>query len=393
MSTTANKLDVITAKDARFPDLLYGQARTREEREQIDRIVEEYPARFTVYLAELIRKSPFIARQFVPSPEEGNTIGSETPFEEGKHATGVYGLERLYRDRVLLTPHFDCPAYCRFCYKKSRVLRGQKAMSLDDIDRAMRYIAADAEIRGVLITGGDSMMNVETLFHVLDKLAAIESVHEIRVGTRSFLYNPALFTDGLAERFAKYNFIHPADPEKSRSLAFNVHFNHPHELTPEVVLACNRFISRGLLLRNQTVLLKGINDDVPTMTALIRALLRNRIIPYYMNHCMPVVGGDHLRCSVEKGQEILRHLCSESSTAIPHYVYAPSGGKVHVGPDTRFEYSYRDGKRYIVVKLVYTAQEFRTITGHELPPRHEVSADGFILAEYLDGEDAPAVTP
>ena len=368
-------------------DLLYMNAPTVEEQKQIEEILEEYPVKISPYLEELIKKSPYVARQFVPTAEECQTVGTATPFEEGKHATGIYGLERVYRDRVLMTPHFDCPAYCRFCYKKSRVLRGQEGMTKAHIDQAMEYIAGDPQIRGVLITGGDPIMDLDKLFYLLDAVSKVETVHEIRIGSRSFLADPAVFTDKLAKRLAGYNRVDLYNPEKSQSLAFNVHFNHPDELTPEVLQACHNMISNGIMLRNQAVLLKGINDDQETMTRLFKLLLRNRIIPYYMNHCMPVVGGDHLRPSVEKGQEILKHLHTESSSAIPNYVYAPQGGKVHVGADTIFEYKYRDGKRYIVVKMLYTADEFQKITGEPLPPNHSVSEDGFILAEYLDGND------
>jgi len=370
-----------------FDNLLYTTANSDDERKRIDLIREEYPVKISPYLERLIKRSPYVAKQFIPTAEEYETVGTATPFEEGKHATGVYGLERVYRDRVLMTPHFDCPAYCRFCYKKSRVLRGQKGMSKANIDQAMEYIANDPEIRGVLITGGDPMMDLDKLFYLLDAVSKVDSVHEIRIGSRSFLANPTLFTDALAKRLSSYNRVDFNNAENSQSLAFNVHFNHPDELTPEVLHACNAMISNGIMLRNQAVLLKGINDDLETMTRLFKLLLRNRIIPYYMNHCMPVVGGDHLRPSVAKGQEILRHLHTESSSAIPNYVYAPQGGKVHVGADTEFEYKYRDGKRYIVVKMLYKTEEFQRITKEPLPPHHKTSDDGYIVAEYLDGSD------
>ena len=111
------------------------------------------------------------------------------------------------------------------------------------------------------------------------------------------------------------------------------------------------------------------------------------MIPYYFNHCMPVESSDHLRSSVQKGQDIYRHLCTESSCIIPNYVYAPSGGKVHVGPDTTFDYVEKDGQRYIKVKLPYKAEEFRKITKHDLPPMHHETEDGFIEGLYLDGSD------
>ena len=106
-----------------------------------------------------------------------------------------------------------------------------------------------------------------------------------------------------------------------------------------------------------------------------------------MNHCMPVEGSDHLRTSVQRGLGIYKYLCTESSTSIPHYVYAPSGGKIHVGPDTRFEYIYQNGTRYIKVKTLYKADEFKEIAKKDLPPMHEVTNDGYIQGLYIDGHD------
>jgi L-lysine 2,3-aminomutase len=140
-------------------------------------------------------------------------------------------------------------------------------------------------------------------------------------------------------------------------------------------------------LRNQTVLLKGINDNVETIKRLFTLVIRNNMIPYYFNHCMGVEGSDNLRTSVQKGLDIYKYLCTESSTIIPNYVYAPSGGKVHVGVDTTFEYVHRDGNRYIKVKMPYKAEEFRRIAKKDLPPMHRETEDGFIEGLYLDGSD------
>jgi lysine 2,3-aminomutase len=135
------------------------------------------------------------------------------------------------------------------------------------------------------------------------------------------------------------------------------------------------------------VLLKGINDNIKTIKRLFSLLIRNNMIPYYFNHCMPVEGSDHLRASAQRGLDIYKYLCTESSTIIPNYVYAPSGGKVHVGPDTKFDYMNINGTRFIKVKLLYKAEEFKRIAKKELPPMHRETKDGFIEGLYLDGSD------
>jgi lysine 2,3-aminomutase len=368
-------------------EIFYHFAENPEERHAIDQVMARYPARITTFLKGLLKTSEALRKQYLPSPKELNTAGTPTPFEEGKGASITYGLERVYRDRVLMTPHFDCPAYCRFCYKKSRVMRHQRGMSFEEIDKALFEIGRMDEVRGIVVTGGDPMMDPEKLFYLLDRAARLSNIFEVRVGTRTILNSPQIFTEEICERLAGYNRANTKDPRESKYLALNVHFNHPDELVPEVIESCWRLTSRGVTLRNQCVLLKGINDDIQTIKRLFSLLVRNNMIPYYLNHCMPVEGSDHLRCSVQRGQEIYRFLCTESSTIIPNFVYANHAGKVHLGPDSPLHYVERNGSRYIEAEMPYLAEEFRRITKKNLPPMHEKTARGFIRGMYLDGRD------
>lgn len=368
-------------------NLIYYYAKNANDREKIKQVMKKYPAKLSPFLKKLAMQSEAIRKQYLPSPDELISKGTETPFEEGKKTSKTYGLERLYRDRALLTPHFDCPAYCRFCYKKSRVMRGKRGMTLEEIDKAVEEIKQMKDLRGILVTGGEPMLCRQKLFYLLDRIFQLENIFEIRVGTRCLLTQPDIFTDELCDKLASYNRPNFKDPSKSKYLAINAHFNHPDELAPEVLQACHKLISRGVTVRNQTVLLKGINDNVETIKRLFSLVIRNNMIPYYFNHCMGVEGSDNLRTSVQKGLDIYKYLCTESSTIIPNYVYAPSGGKVHVGVDTTFEYVHRDGTRYIKVKMPYKAEEFRRIAKKDLPPLHKETEDGFIEGLYLDGSD------
>lgn len=369
-------------------DPVFYQACSEKDHDKIDQVMEMYPARVTDFLQSLIEMSDAIKKQYIPSVEELESDGTPTPFEEGKEASSVYGLERVYRDRVLITPHFDCPAYCRFCYKKSRVMRKKRPMTYEEIDAALLELSKMKEVRGALITGGDPLMNPKKMFYLLDEITKLDNIFEIRIGTRHLLTRPEVFTDALCDKLASFNKPNYKHPEKSKYLAINVHFNHPDELAPEVVAAAHKLTSRGITLRNQTVLLKGINDDVDTIKNLFMLLIRNNIIPYYLNHCMPVESSDHLRSSVQKGLEIYKHLCTESATAIPHYVYAIFAGKVHVGPGSKLEYVQKGKARYIKTTTEYTAKEFREITKRDLPPNHVETKEGYIQGYYLDGSDS-----
>jgi len=366
---------------------LYYYAKNDEEKNVIDLISKKYPVRITQHLRELMKNSEFIRKQYLPSPEELQTIGTPTPFEEGKEAAKTYGLERVYRDRVLIAPNFDCPAYCRYCYKKNRVLRGKRGMSYEEIDQATEEVSKMEEVRGVVITGGEPLLDIDKLFYLLDKLSLLNNINEIRVGTRTLLNQPDLYTEELATKFASYTKPDFEHPEKSKYLAFNVHFNHPDEFGPKVIKACHTLTSKGIVLRNQAVLLKGVNDNIYTAKRLFSLLLRNNIIVYYFNHCMPVEGADHLRTSVKKGLEIFKYLCTESSTIIPNYVFATSAGKSHLGADSKLVYKEIDGIRYIETIMPYQVDEYTKITKKQLPALHEATPEGLLKGLYIDGKD------
>jgi KamA family protein len=343
----------------------------------------------TPYLSSLIKTSEAVRRQFVPDYLEGLDFGRETPFEEGKNNRGIYGLERVYQDRAVLTPYFDCAAYCRYCFKKTRTLAGDgRVMSQDDIARALAYIAADPRIDTVLITGGDPLARPDMLEGILDGVSAIAHVNKIRIGTRHILFNPDQITDELCALLARYNDVSVTDTWSGRSLSLGVSFNHPDELTRDVVAALQRIMRAGISVRGQIVLLKGINDSTATMRALLDRFVRLSIVPYYLFHCMDVVGTYHMRTSVQKGIDILRELAAFSGVYAPTYVYVTPVGKHRVAPGSRLDYQDIEGRRFIRAISPYRADDFLAFSGQGALPRlHERGPDGFIVSRYLDGND------
>jgi lysine 2,3-aminomutase len=150
-------------------------------------------------------------------------------------------------------------------------------------------------------------------------------VEIIRIGTKVPVVLPQRITPALLKMLRKY---HP--------LYMSIHVTHPEEITPEVALACNNLANTGIPLGSQTVLLKGINDQVDTMKNLFHLLLKLRIKPYYLYQCDPIPGSAHFRTPVEKGLEIIRGLRGYTSGyAIPHLVIdAPGGGgKIPILPN------------------------------------------------------------
>jgi len=182
------------------------------------------------------------------------------------------------------------------------------------------------------MSGGDPLLVPDKeLDRILSELRSIPHLEIIRIGTRVPGTLPARITEKLCSILKKY---HP--------LYFNMHFNHPSELTPEVEEACAMLADIGIPLGSQTVLLKGVNDDSKTMKALMQKLLKNRIKPYYIYQADMTEGTDHLRTSVQKGLSIMKDLIGHTSgMAVPYYVIdAPGGGgKVRLLPNSVIEHT------------------------------------------------------
>lgn len=362
---------------------------SERERQMQQEVLKRFRSKVSPSLGKLVKESDAVAKQFIPSPYEALEFGTEKPFEEGKNNHGIYGLERIYEDRAVLTPYFECSAYCRYCFKKTRTLGGEaKRMTDENIDAAIRYIGSDSRIKTVLITGGDPFIDAELLEQVLVKVAEIPHVRNIRVGTRNILFQPEAITDELAEMIARFNHIDYENPANSRNISVGLSINHVDELTPDVIRAAQRFISRGIIIRGQTVLMKGINDNPQAILELISMFLAVGIVPYYLFHCMPVIGAKHFRTSVQRGIDILNAISRFSGSTAPHYVYVTPIGKHRVGPGHQLEYVEIEGLKYIKATTPYKATDFLEFSDNDkLPPLHEINEDGYVVSYYLDGDD------
>ena len=199
-------------------------------------------------------------------------------------------------------------------------------ITMGDVRDGIDYIARNSQIRDVLLSGGDPLLMSDFLLQdILERLGRIPHLEIVRIGTRVPVTLPERITEKLCALLRR---AHP--------LYLNTHFNHPRELTQEAAEACGRLADVGIPLGNQTVLLKGVNDDPEVMAELFRGLLRIRVRPYYLHHMDLVRGTGHFRTSVKTGIGILEELRGTvSGLAIPHYVIdLPGGkGKVPVGPE------------------------------------------------------------
>ena len=227
-------------------------------------------------------------------------------------------LVHRYPDRVLLLATDRCAAYCRFCTRKRFVGQGP-APSVDQLHEAVRYIAAHSEIREVIVSGGDALMlSDEKLGALLTRLSGIAHLDVIRLATRMLAFAPTRVTSSLL-----------AVLRAVRGPAVYVlsHFNHPRELAPEAAAAIGALVDAGVPVLNQTVLLRGVNDDREVLIALFRALTKLRARPYYLHQCDLAPGTDAFRVPLEEARALYGSLRGHlSGLSIPTFVVDIPGG-------------------------------------------------------------------
>jgi lysine 2,3-aminomutase len=261
-----------------------------------------------------------IARQFLPSLEELNILPQELadPIGDAAHSP-VAGIVHRHPDRVLFKAVAACPVYCRFCFRREMVGPGREnALSKEDFETALAYIAAHPEIWEVILTGGDPfILSARRAAEITSRLAAIPHVKVIRWHTRVPVTDPDRVTDALVAA------LHA--PGATTYVA--VHANHAREFAPEAKAAIARLVDGGIPLVSQSVLLKGVNDDARTLGELMRAFVENRIKPYYLHHPDLAPGTSHFRIGIEEGLALVRELRAHlSGLAMPAYMLDIPGG-------------------------------------------------------------------
>jgi len=268
-----------------------------------------------------------IRRQVIPRIDETETASWEMddPCGEDSHSP-VPGLVHRYPDRVLFLVTDRCAAYCRYCTRSRMVSNATGYGFRPNFEQQLDYIREHPEVRDVLLSGGDPLLLSDGKLHLLlTKLREIPHVEFIRIGSRIPIFLPQRITPELCAILKEF---HP--------LFVSVHTNHPRELTTEVRDGLARLADAGIPLGNQSVLLKGVNDDETVMKALLQKLLMCRVRPLYIYQCDLINGSAHLRTSVRRGLEIMETLRGHTTGyAVPQYVIdAPGGGgKVPVAPN------------------------------------------------------------
>ncbi len=331
-------------------------------------VLEQVTAEFRLRISPAMRDAMHepgdgLAAQFVPDARELTVRPEELADPISDEAfSPTPGLTHRYPDRVILHITKTCEVYCRFCFRREVV--GENGTLPDhDLAEALDYITRTPEIHEVILTGGDPMvLSPRRISALIARLEAIAHVDIVRLHSRVPVVAPRRIDDAMLAAL------------RSRRLAVwvVVHTNHAQELTTEACAALARLADAGIPLLSQTVLLKGVNADPQILADLFRALIRNRVKPYYLHHCDLARGTSHFRTTIAEGREIMARLRGRlSGTCLPTYVLdLPGGhGKVPLGADYVTEVA---PGRYLIRDWRGADHEYRDLeasdTGGASPP-------------------------
>jgi lysine 2,3-aminomutase len=285
-------------------------------------VARVYPFSVTPYYLSLMNtgdEDDPLRRQSFPDEREINFSlgGVADPLEEERDMP-VSGLVHRYRDRCLAIVTNVCATYCRHCNRKRRWGKCGNGENTGYLERMVDYVAEKKHIREVIVSGGDPLtVKDSTLDWFLGSLRSIPHVEVLRIGSRMPVVMPMKITRKLCNMMRKH-----------RPLWFNTQFNHPNEITPEAAHACEMILEAGIPVSNQTVLLRGINDNYETLRDLFYGLQQISVRPYYLFQCDPVKGTDHFRTDVRSGIKIMEKIRGNiSGLCVPQYVFDIPGGK------------------------------------------------------------------
>lgn len=300
-----------------------------EETEKLKQIEKIHPMRVSSYYLSLINwKDPDdpIRRMVLPSLEELNLAGFYDTSGEAEN-TKMPGLQHKYAETALILATNRCATYCRHCFRK-RLIGLPTEEIVQRFEDAAEYIANHEEINNVLISGGDPLvLPSEVIEKFLEVLTKIDHLSYIRFGSRTPVTLPSRLNDPeLLALFEKYSLM-------DRRLYIVTQFNHPREITPHSITAVSKLINAGVLLSNQTVLLKGINDNPETLATLMNRLVSIGVTPYYVFQCRPVKRvKSHFQVPISEGIRIVekaKENCNGHSKRFK-YIMSHKTGKIEI---------------------------------------------------------------
>ena len=308
---------------------------------KMNTILDDYPMQITEYYYSLIDfddPDDPIKKMSIPTLSEFDSDGSFDTSGEGDN-TVLSGMQHKYLQTALVLSTSKCAMYCRHCFRK-RLVGVTDEEVVDHIDEIVEYIEEHPEISNVLVSGGDSFMNSNKILgKYLSKLTDIPHLDFIRFGTRMPVVEPTRISEDpqLLELFEKYG--------KRKQLIVVTQFNHPREITEESIKAIQALRDINVEVRNQTVLLGGINDDPDVLAELLRKMTSIGVFPYYVFQCRPVTGVKNtFQIPLKRGVEIVEEAKGKQNGLGKSFRYCLSHpkGKIEIlGAMPNGEYAFK----------------------------------------------------
>lgn len=303
----------------------WGNERLRE----IEETAAIYPMLATPFYVSLAKSNDIddpIVAQCVAQARELEPGGEDDALGE-EASSPLPRLVHRYPDRALFLSCGVCAVHCRHCMRKRLWKNNFGAPSDEELAQAVDYLKGHPQVRELLVSGGDPLLLDDAhVKRILDAFQDVPSLEMLRIGTRTLVALPQRFTPELCAIFEKC----------SKTIWIATHFNHPQELSTEAAFAVRRLMAAGVAVVNQSVLLKGINDNAETLGRLFTGLLAMRIKPYYLFHGDPIQGTTCFRTGLEAGLAIMEQLRNNiSGMAVPSFAFdlPKGGGKVRLEPD------------------------------------------------------------
>jgi lysine 2,3-aminomutase len=330
-----------------------------------------------------------LARQYIAAPEEQfpteetNLRHYEADVSGAETGLPLRGIERLYKQTLVVEPTLSCAAHCRYCIRANYPRRD---LNEDDLAEIARYCGNEAnrhQLTEVLVTGGDPLLLPRRVAFFLDAIASqAPNIRVVRIATRLPFQAPALVNDDVMRLF---------DPRPNLRIELATQINHSVELFPEVADVLRRIRQRGVCIYAQNILLRGVNDRIDALVNLYDALRRLDIEAHYLFHCVPLAGIGHLRTGLDRLLELGTSLACDgalSGRAKPLLTVMTDIGKIVLYHGV---VSRRDGRLVLLKSRYRLADRRRWNPGWVMPPTAEIDEDGYLRVWYLDGEE-PAET-
>jgi L-lysine 2,3-aminomutase len=360
----------------------------QSEREMLQQILDQYPVRLSSHALRQIRLSPAVAYQYLPFLDE---LDQEGLFHTwvGQFHRGI--LEQMYPNRVIFILNMSCPVYCRFCFRKHKECRNQKAPTQKHVTLAVSYIKNCPGIKEIVLTGGDPFMNRSTLTMAIDSLKEIPQVETLRIATRSISYHPALLTanDGFWLNYLKRKQLELK--QKNKRIEIATHFVHPDEVSVQGLELISELVSAGIPVYVQTPFLGGCNDSGEELVELFNRLRAvGAEMHYVFMPCSPLRGNRKYRAPISAGLRAAGFLRANlSDRAIPHFTTSTSVGKIDWGSSGWAVEVDPDEKEYLWIRTPYTREYFETFApllnlGYVARPNSEGTLDAKFMANIGD---------